>query len=88
MAQEAKGRDEIPQDIRAMSFEEALDELEDIVRELENGSDMLDESISAYERGAMLRRHCEEKLKQARARVDQIVTDRDGDVSTVEYDED
>lgn len=83
-----KADDRSPADIKKMSFEEALDELEDIVRGLEDGSDALDESIAAYERGAALRRHCEQKLQEARARVDKIVVDRDGDVSTVPHDED
>ena len=84
----AKTEDKIPADIRKMSFEDALDELEDIVRGLEDGSDALDESIAAYERGAALRRHCEMKLQEARARVDKIVVGRSGDVSTEPHGED
>jgi len=84
----AKSDDKIPADIKKMSFEAALDELEEIVRGLEDGSDALDESIAAYERGAALRRHCEMKLQEARARVDKIVVDRSGEVSTVPHDED
>lgn len=56
-----------------ISFEDALKELETIVRRLEEGKTSLDEAIKAYERGASLRLHCEKKLKDARLRVEQIV---------------
>jgi exodeoxyribonuclease VII small subunit len=68
----------VPPEIEALSFEDALAELEQIVRRLETGSGKLDESISAYERGALLKRHCEAKLREAQARVDKIVIDADG----------
>lgn len=71
----------IPDDIANMNFEDALSELDKIVRTLEGGAAKLDESISAYERGALLRRHCEVKLKEAQARVDKIVLGADGTVS-------
>ncbi len=65
-------------DITALSFEEALAELEKIVRDLETGQAKLDEAIAAYERGAALKRHCEAKLRDAQAKVDRIVTGPDG----------
>jgi len=49
----------LPADIEAMSFEDALAELEQIVRRLEAGQVRLDEAIQCYERGAQLKRHCE-----------------------------
>ncbi len=64
--------------IDAMSFEEALGELEQIVRRLETGSGNLNEAIASYERGALLKRHCEAKLREAQARVDKIVIGADG----------
>jgi len=67
-----------PSEIGALSFEDALAELEQIVRRLETGSGKLDEAIAAYERGAMLKRHCEAKLREAQARVDKIVIGADG----------
>lgn len=76
-----KSKDAIPADIRKLSFEDALEELEDIVRTLEEGSGALDDSIKAYERGAMLKKHCEQKLSEARTRVDKIVMGPDGEVS-------
>ncbi len=65
-------------DITALSFEEALAELEKIVRDLEAGQAKLDDAIAAYERGAALKRHCEAKLRDAQAKVDRIVTGPDG----------
>ncbi len=69
----------IPDDIARLSFEAALDQLEEIVRELEEGAGELDASIKAYERGAYLKRHCEAKLKEARQRVERVVLDPDGE---------
>jgi exodeoxyribonuclease VII small subunit len=68
-------------EIAAMSFEDALSELEQIVRKLETGNAKLDEAIAAYERGALLKRHCEAKLKEAQSRVEKIVVSADGVVS-------
>ena len=68
--------------IAALSFEDALAELEAIVRNLEQGEGKLDEAIDAYERGAALKRHCEAKLKEAQARIDRIVIADDGAVAT------
>ena len=65
-------------DTAGLSFEDALAELEKIVRQLEEGKGGLDASIKAYERGAALKRHCEAKLKEARARIDKIVLAADG----------
>lgn len=65
-----------------LSFEAALKELEDIVRQLERGDVELEKSISIYERGAALKAHCEAKLKAAQLKVDKIVIGGDGDVGT------
>ena len=72
----------VPPDITKLSFEEALAELEQIVRRLEGGAGKLDEAIQSYERGALLKRHCEAKLREAQARVDKIVVGPDGSVTT------
>ncbi|HUK09302.1 MAG TPA: exodeoxyribonuclease VII small subunit [Stellaceae bacterium] len=72
----------VPPDIAKLSFEEALAELEQIVRRLEGGAGKLDEAIQSYERGALLKRHCEAKLREAQARVDKIVVGPDGSVTT------
>ena len=68
---------DVPADIVAMSFEEALAELEQIVRRLEGGQVKLDEAILSYERGALLKQHCERKLNEAQQRVDRIVIGAD-----------
>lgn len=67
--------------IEKMGFEEALAELEEIVRQLEKGEARLNDAIAAYERGAALKKHCEAKLAEAQARVDKIVLGADGSVS-------
>lgn len=56
-----------------MSFEEALAELEGIVRQLEAGEVELEKSIAIYERGAALKAHCDARLKSAELKVEQIV---------------
>ncbi|MBP9692547.1 MAG: exodeoxyribonuclease VII small subunit [Alphaproteobacteria bacterium] len=68
--------------LESMSFEDALRELEAIVRRLEEGKTNLEDAIKAYERGASLRVLCETKLKDARLRVEQIVVGADGSLTT------
>jgi exodeoxyribonuclease VII small subunit len=65
-------------EIGALSFEEALRALEDVVRRLESGEAPLDESIALYARGDALRAHCQARLDAAQARIEAIVADRDG----------
>lgn len=65
--------------IRAdMPFETALEQLEDIVRRLEKGDVALDESVTIYERGEALKRHCDSLLKRAEARIQRITLAPDG----------
>ena len=71
-----------PLDVSKMSFEDALAELEQIVRGLEGGQQKLEDAITAYERGAALRKHCEAKLAEAEARDAAIVRTADGSVTT------
>jgi exodeoxyribonuclease VII small subunit len=65
-------------DISGLSFEKALQALEDIVSRLEAGKVDLEESIKIYERGEALRKHCEAKLKEAEARIEKITLDPSG----------
>ncbi len=65
-------------DVKALSFERAIEELESIVKRLEEGKVPLEESVTIYERGEALKRRCEELLRQAEARVDKITTDANG----------
>lgn len=66
------------EDLSQLSFEDALAQLEDIVRKLEGGQLRLQDAIASYERGAALRRHCESKLNEADARVQAIIQRADG----------
>lgn len=65
-------------DIAALSFEEALNELERIVARLESGEAQLQEAIDLYERGDQLRRQCAARLDAAQARIEAIRTDAEG----------
>ncbi len=68
-------------DVSAMKFEDALAELERIVKGMEGGQLRLDDAIAAYERGSLLRRHCEAKLAEAETRVQAIVAGSDGSLA-------
>ena len=70
-----------PANIGSMSFEDALRALEDVVRRLEGGDVPLDESIDLYERGELLRQHCQKRLDAAQARIERIVAGPDGKAS-------
>jgi exodeoxyribonuclease VII small subunit len=65
-------------DVEQLSFEDALRRLEEIVRTLEKGEAPLDQSIELYQEGDRLRRHCEARLKDAQARIEQIAFGSDG----------
>jgi exodeoxyribonuclease VII small subunit len=65
-------------DVKKLTFERAIEELETIVKRLEDGKVPLEESVAIYERGEALKRRCEELLRQAEARVDKITTDTAG----------
>ena len=80
-----KAQPALPPDIAKLSFEDALAELEKLVRQLEDGKAKLDDAISAYERGALLKRHCETKLREAQSRIEQIAVSPDGKVSAVPF---
>jgi exodeoxyribonuclease VII small subunit len=65
-------------DIKKLPFERAIEELESIVKRLEEGKVPLEESVAIYERGEVLKKRCEELLKQAEARVEKITLDASG----------
>ncbi|MDX2027381.1 MAG: exodeoxyribonuclease VII small subunit [Alphaproteobacteria bacterium] len=77
-----KAKNNLPADIAKLGFEDALGELEKLVRQLEDGKAKLDDAIGAYERGALLRRHCEAKLREAQSRIEKIAVSADGKIST------
>ena len=65
-------------DIQKLTFEQAIEQLETIVKRLEEGKVPLEESVAIYERGEALKRRCEELLRQAEARVEKITLDASG----------
>lgn len=68
---------ELPEEILAMTFEQALAELESVVGKLESGQVGLEESIDMYTRGALLKQHCAAKLEDAQARIEKVVVKGD-----------
>ena len=71
-------------EIEKMSFEEAMEELESVVRQLESGKIKLDEAVAVYERGAKLKNFCEQKLADAKSKIDKLVIDREGTIVGME----
>lgn len=78
------------EDIKNLSFEEALQELETIIKKMENGEVKLSDSVSLYERGIALKNHCEEVLKSAKLKIEKIqlkpVENGDTEFETVPFD--
>ena len=71
-------------DLKDMSFEKALAELQEIVRKIETGQESLEATIKYYERGNALKSYCETKLREAKLVVEKIVKKADGSISTEE----
>ncbi len=69
-------------DLSKLSFEDALVQLESIVRELEGGKIKLDDAVEAYEKATALKKFCEEKLKAAQLKIEKINVSPDGAIST------
>lgn len=69
-------------EIEKLTFEQAMQELEILVRRLEEGRLPLEEAIQAYERGTALKTHCQSKLAAAKLKVDQIVVQPNGEIAT------
>jgi exodeoxyribonuclease VII small subunit len=72
-------------EINDLSFEDALKELEIVVRSLEDGQGSLDNAIVAYEKGIKLKAFCEEKLNAAKLRIEKITAKPDGTITTSEF---
>ena len=72
-------------DVEKLSFEEAMTELEKIVRQLESGAADLNTSIGAYERGMALKKHCEARLKEAQGRIEKITVGANGEASAESF---
>jgi len=75
-------------EIEDLNFEASLKELEEIVERLENGHGSLEDAISAYERGSLLKKHCQAKLDEARLKVEKIRLPQEGGaVEITDFDE-
>ena len=73
--------------INSLSFEEALEELENITETFEDGDSALENAVNLYNRGVLLKKHCEKKLKSAEMEISKIVSLPDGDFSLEPLDE-
>lgn len=74
------------EDIKDLSFEDALIQLENIVRELESGRIRLDDAVKAYEKAVALKQLCETKLKAAQLKIEKIEITPQGDLKTTPLD--
>lgn len=74
------------EEIKDISFEDALLQLENIVRELEAGRIKLDDAVTAYEKAVALKQFCENKLKAAQLKIEKIRLSPDGELQTVPLD--
>ena len=70
-----------PRPVEEMTFEDAMRELEQVVGQLERGDVPLEESIKLYERGAALKKRCEDRLKAAEEKVEAITADAEGNAT-------
>lgn len=74
----------MPKEINEMTFEEAMEELEQVIHQLESGKIKLDEAVSVYERGVKLKNFCEEKLKSAKSKIDKLIIGQDNTITGIE----
>jgi exodeoxyribonuclease VII small subunit len=84
MAQQNNVNTQSEADVAQLSFERAIEELESIVKRLEDGKVPLEESVAIYERGEALKRRCEDLLRQAEARVQKVTLDAAGNPTGTE----
>lgn len=75
------------QKIENLTFEEAMDELEAVVRQLETGKVKLDDAVNAYERGMALKKFCEDKLASAKSKIDKLVIDGNKIIGREDFDD-
>lgn len=67
-----------------ISFEEALSKLEEIVKKIDNGQETLEAAVNSFERGILLKNHCEKKLKEARLKIEKITKLADSTITLEE----
>ena len=70
--------------IENISFEDALAELEEIVRKIDTGQENLADAVESFERGVLLKKHCEKMLKEAKLKIEKITSSVDGKIETAE----
>ena len=70
------------EELKKLSFEDALQKLENIVRELESGRIKLDDAVTAYEQAVQLKKFCEQKLQAAQLKIEKIEISPNGELST------
>lgn len=70
------------EEIKSLSFEEALQQLENLVRELESGRIKLDDAVNAYEKAVALKQLCENKLKSAQLKIEKLEITSTGEAKT------
>lgn len=70
-----------------MSFEDALSQLENIVRELEAGRIKLDDAVESYEKAVKLKQFCENKLKSAQLKIEKIEINKEGEIKVSSFEE-
>ena len=75
-----------PESIKKISFEDALTELEEIVRKIDTGQENLADAIDSFERGVLLKKHCEQMLKDAKLKIEKIASSSEGKINTTEVD--
>ncbi len=85
MTSKAETMNDIPKDILKLTFEEAMNELEETVKRLESGKVTLDESVSVYTRGTFLKRYCLFKLNEAEAKIDKLLVNKDGTIDVMPF---
>lgn len=73
-----------PKSIENISFEDALAELEEIVRKIDTGQENLADAVDSFERGVLLKKHCEKMLKEAKLKIEKITSSADGNIETAE----
>ena len=71
-------------EINSLSFEDAMTELEAVIRQLETGKIPLDEAVSTYEYGVKLKEFCEKRLAKAKMKIDKLMLDKNGVITGTE----
>ncbi len=72
------------QNIEKMSFEDALAELEEIVKKIDTGQESLNDAVSSFERGMALKMHCEKMLKDAKLKIEKVTLDSENKIKLTE----